>query len=157
MKTKNSLSDLIRNASVAKCDASLNLRQNADKKAAFLRHRDICKKLVELSDEFNAPCSFIVYFSVGTDAHKPSVFEKGYKKFDEEKARAILTMAKTFALHNGMKTPTDRVYHALTKFYTKISTDLEYYNKRVAAMTPNKNWENVNAIVNAIVGNTVFA
>lgn len=84
-----------------------------------LNHHDVCKQIVAFSEESGFPIGVIVYIAVGTDAHKPSVFSEGYKKFDEAKAKRIVKMCKIFAEHFGISeaaSHSDKLVHALCRY-----------------------------------------
>mgnify|MGYP003294023909 CR=1 FL=1 len=118
----------------------------------------ICKGLVGLADGFNErdanghfikggvgfthtkggvakafPMSFLVYFACGSDCHKESVFRKGYKKFDEKKAKEILRMLKFFGTYNGNNalSRNDKVVHAVTKYYKCVSPKMADFKRDV--------------------------
>lgn len=145
---KKSLNVLVRLAAVAKIPSKLNLMQfKADKEKCAL-HKRICADLVRLSDEHKIPMSFLVYLAISKTAHKISEFNKGYTKFNEERAVAIIKMAKAFAAHNGMSTPSDRVYHAMDTIYSKVTTDYNEFIAKLELMPQNKKFANVKDLLN---------
>ena len=113
-------------------------------------HKDICTKLVEVSDREQVPMSFLVYFMVSKEAHKQSTFDKGYTKCDETKAAAVIKMSKAFAEFHGYGKPSDKVYHAMTAFYERKSQDYAEFEKILSTMTPNKKWATTKSICTAM-------
>jgi hypothetical protein len=113
---KTMLNDLIREE--AKKNVS---RYNFHpRKAEMLVHHNVCKQLVNLADKHNFPMGVLVYISVGTNAHRPCVFEKGYTKIDVEKAEKIISLCEIFAKRFGENTRTnDRVVHAISRYVDK--------------------------------------
>lgn len=132
---KGSLAEMIINAAknkypyIAKngmtiIDATTRKKLTEEEYNKLALHRDICKELVRLSTEFdNFPYSVLVYFAVGTDAHRPIAFNKGYKTINIPKAETILKWLKWFAEYN--KNPKfyacDKIVHAFAKFYNEYS------------------------------------
>lgn len=87
-------------------------------------HRSICQELVRLSEaNNNFPFTPLVYFAVGTDAHKKPIFDRGYKSINLEKATTILKWLDEFAKWN--KNPkyqtSDKIVHAFAKLYDTYS------------------------------------
>lgn len=150
MAKENGLETLIRLAAVNKIPSKYNLAQFKEDKERMALHKRICADVVRIADENKVPFSFLVYFAISKEAHKVSTFNKGYTKFDEDKAVAIIRMAKEFAAHNGMRTPSDRVYHAMTAFYERCSTDHDVFAARLATMTPTLKFNLVKDICHAL-------
>ena len=105
-------------------DAKTRKKLTDEEYAKVSLHRDICKELVRLSTQANNfPYSVLVYFAVGTDAHRPIAFNKGYKSINVPKAETILRWLKWFADYN--KNPKfyacDKIVHAFTKLYNEYS------------------------------------
>lgn len=119
-------------------------------------HHNICVKLVEIVDGFNSrnskghfcpngfthtkngvikafPLSFAVYFLVSKEAHKQTTFEKGYTRIDEKKGTEILKMLKFFGEYNGNTSLSrnDKVVHAVTKYYEKVSPKVKDFKADV--------------------------
>lgn len=93
-------------------------------------HRDICRKLVDLSDTYQIPIAQLVYFAIATNAHKSDIFAKGYKTFREEKAKTIIQWLEQFAKYNKnpkLVTNAD-VIHVFSKYYDKKSTKKKDFN-----------------------------
>lgn len=150
MAKENGLETLIRLAAVNKIPSKYNLAQFKADKERMALHKRICADLVRIADEHKVPLTYLVYFSVSKEAHRIVNFNKGYAKFDEDKAVAIIRMAKEFAAHNGMRTPNDRVYHAMTAFYERCSTDHDVFAARLETMTPTLKFNLVKDICHAL-------
>lgn len=100
------------------------------------RHIDICQRLVGIADENEKfPMGVLVYIAVGKDAHKTATFERGYNRFNEEKARTILKWARIFADHsrNNRLFRNSDVIHALVRYYDTNSQNTEEFRKLVDA------------------------
>lgn len=152
MAEKLSLDVLVRLAASNKIPTKYNLAQFKEDKARMVLHKQICEDVVRIADENKVPITYLVYFMVGKDCHKVSTFNKGYVSCNPIKAMAIIRMAKEFAAHHGYKKPTDRVYHAMTAFYERVSTDYDVFAARLAAMQPNHNFTLVKDIYKAMGG-----
>lgn len=121
-------------------DGRYNLRQYADKR----QHKEICKKIVQVSDDFKDengkpfPICYIVYFMVGKNAHRLPVFEAGYTKCDEKKARRIISWALAFAkkMGNPKLARNDRVLHALTKYYERVGNKTSDFTDKIKTLSP---------------------
>lgn len=121
-------------------DTRFNLRQFADKRT----HHEICKKLVEVSDDYKDengkpfPITYLVYFMVGKNAHRISVFENGYTKCNEKKARRIISWAERFAkkMGNPKLSRNDRVLHVLTKYYEKVGEKTSDFTDKIKGLDP---------------------
>lgn len=140
---------------VANGDISL-LNEGANTEEAIR----ICKGLVSLADSFNErdasghfikggvgfthnksgvakpfPMSFLVYFAVGKDAHKEGTLRKGYTRFDEKKAKEILRMLKYWGTYNENPnlSRNDKVVHAITKYYERVSPKIADFKRDVEA------------------------
>lgn len=106
-------------------EASVNAsRYNLAQYAKRKEHHNICVNLVKIADANDFPMGVLVYIAVGTSAHKPSVFEKGYTHFDEKKAEKIIKLATIIdkKLNEGAKKKVnyrtnDRIIHTLSRYY----------------------------------------
>ena len=110
---KKTLNDLVRE------EAKKNVgRYNFVKdKESRVIHHNICKKLVELSDTHNFPMGVLVYIAIGTNTHRPCVFEKGYIRINEQKAERVIALCDIFAKKIGENTRTnDRLVHAVSRY-----------------------------------------
>ena len=127
-----------------------NLPQNKENR---LLHIDICKKLTALSDEFGGyPITYLVYFAVGKNAHRLPTFLGGYTKFDEKKAKKILSWLKLFAKHNKNEKlfRNANLAHALCRFYDKYSTKTEDFKAALAKYEPNPKVDNFTMVANGL-------
>lgn len=87
-------------------------------KEAMRKHNEICKELVKLADDNDFPMGVLVYIAVGTNAHRPMVFNKGYTKLNVKKAESVIHMANIVAKILGDKYRTnDRIIHTLSRYY----------------------------------------
>ena len=105
---------------------------------ARLRHIEICKKLVELSESNeNYALTALVYFADGKNAQRIPVFEQGYPEFDEKKAKTILKWLKMFAKHheNAKMFRNANIAHALCRFYDKYSKSTTKFKAALEAST----------------------
>lgn len=81
-------------------------------------HNQICKQLVKLADEFKFPMGVLVYFAVGTNAHRLNVFERGYNRINLKKANQVIKLCEVFGKKFGDKCRTnDKVVHMITRYY----------------------------------------
>ena len=80
-------------------------------------HHNVCKRLVEIADEQKIPMGVLVYVAIGTNAHRPIVFSKGYAKVDEKKVERVFALCEIFAKKFGANTRTnDKVVHAISRY-----------------------------------------
>lgn len=138
---KKSLADMIKEAASSKypyrnangmtmIDAKTRKKLSDEEYEKVSRHRSICQELVRLSSENkDFPFTALVYFAVGSDAHKKNVFEKGYKTINVTKAETILRWLDLFAKHN--KNPKfytcEKIVHAFAKYYdTQSKKDKDF-------------------------------
>lgn len=120
----------IRIAAATKLPSKYNLNQNKAAKESFNLHKEICSSLVEISEKYNVPCCYCIYFMVGKDAHKIVTFNKGYKKLNVEKGEAIIRMAQAYAKKCDFKA-NDAAYHAFTTYYEQGNTDADNFINNV--------------------------
>lgn len=95
----------------------------------FHQHNQICKKLVELSDNHNYPMTQLVYIAIGKNAHRPIVFEKGYVKIDEEKVELFMKLCEVFAKKFGSNWRTNAfLCHTIDRYLeiTKHRKELKF-------------------------------
>lgn len=96
------------------------------------KHHEICKELYRLSHEnSNYPYTSLVYFAIGSSAHKQNVFYEGYKTIDIQKATKILKWLDKLSKQckDDRFKRYDVVVHAVAKFYDKVSTNTNiFYN-----------------------------
>ena len=87
-------------------------------KETMRRHNDVCKGLVKIADENNIPMGVLVYIAVGTNAHRPCVFQKGYFSLDYKKTEQVIKMANIVSKILGEKYRTnDKIIHTLSRYY----------------------------------------
>ena len=111
---KKSLNELIREEALRN-KGCYNFHKAKELKRA---HNEVCKGLVKLADDNDFPMGVLVYIAVGTNAHRPCVFEKGYSKLNYKKAESVIKMANIVAKILGEKYRTnDRVIHTLSRYY----------------------------------------
>lgn len=81
-------------------------------------HNQICKQLVKLADENNFPMGVLVYFAVGTNAHRLNVFERGYRTINIKKALQVIKLCEVFGKKFGENCRTnDKVVHMIARYY----------------------------------------
>lgn len=113
----------------------------AQYKATRERHIEICKQLMQLSDEHSGyPITYLVYFAVGKNAHRLPTFLSGYKSINVKKANTILSWLKTFAGHenNERLFRNANVMHALVRFYEKRSSSTADFKAALDAYSSDK-------------------
>lgn len=105
-----------------------NLIHDAEKKAKRLAHHNACKALQAFSEESGLPVTILVYVGVGTNAHRPCVFEQGYKSFNEARTRKVVNMAKVFAKHMGKPNLVHNanLIHALSRYESQGNKSKEF-------------------------------
>ena len=94
---------------------------------------DICKKLVNVVDSHKGlSMPTLVYFAVGTSAHKPSLFVKkgGYSSYDEKKVDKILSLCAIIGEKFGEKyTYLPELVHLLSRYYDVNKGDVDTLKK----------------------------
>lgn len=147
---ENSLDSIIRAAATSKIAPKYNLPQYKEEKERLLNRKNICGELVSLADEHNVPMSFLVYFAVSKQSHRPTNFEKDFAKFNKDKALAIIRMAQAFGKYHGYKKPSDKVYHALCAYYERCTTSYTRFLNELRHMTVNNKFPTAKAIMQAM-------
>lgn len=110
---KKTLNDLVRE----EAQKNVGCYNFCKDKAIRINHHNVCKRLVEIADEKNIPMGVLVYVAVGTNAHRPIVFNKGYYKVDEQKVERVFALCEIFAKKFGANTRTnDKVVHAISRY-----------------------------------------
>lgn len=129
---KKTLNDLVREE--AKKNVS---RYNfAKDKASKILHHNICKRLVEIADTYNFPMGVLVYIAIGTNAHRPCVFEKGYMKIHEQKIERVIALCDIFAKKFGEETRTnDKLVHAVSRYVDLCGGGVLKFRQLVNAMS----------------------
>lgn len=118
MKT-NSVENRIREVAEKPISGRLNLVQYKKEKAKALKHKDVCKQIVEFADgNPYMPIYAILACGVAADAFKNSTFDKGYTKFNGAKAGTCYKMARAYNEKMGIKgQPNDVVWRLVARYY----------------------------------------
>lgn len=98
MKYQGNLLKLIREESLQSVGVMNDLSQ-----LEKYHHNEICKKLISLAEKHSYPITQVVYVAVGKNAHRPNVFENGYKKIDIERFEQVIKLCDVFAKKFGTK------------------------------------------------------
>jgi len=109
-------------------DSKLNLVQFKREREKAMRHKAICEAIVSFSKEnIYMPMYAILSVGVGANAVKNDIFNKGYRKFDSEKAQRVFDMAVIFTKGIGKKVnaPNDVAYRICNKYYSEVSESIE--------------------------------
>lgn len=134
MEKKMTLNDLVRKEA-RKNIGAYNFIKNPEEKARKRTHNLACKALVKFADEHDFPMGVLVYIGVGTSAHKPSVFDKGYKGFNEKKALAVLKLCEIFARRWGAEYRNNALLvHACSRYYELNKGKVSLFKQRVKEM-----------------------
>lgn len=126
------------------CKANVGKYNFVKDKEVRVRHHNVCKELQAFADESGFPIGVLVYIGVGTDAHKSSAFEKGYKKFNLAKAKRVVKMCKIFAERMGgneKMAHCDKLVHAVCRFDDLFADQgkIGFFRERVNMLPkPNK-------------------
>lgn len=104
-----------------------NLTQFKKEKARLLAHKNVCQQVIDFSKEnVHMPMYAILSAGISSNAFKNSEFEKGYKKFDAEKAKAVYEIANVYNKAMGNKCmPSDVLYRVAIKYYNNVSHNVE--------------------------------
>ena len=105
-------------------------------------HIEVCKKLVDLSDSHGKyPVTYLVYFSIGKNAHRTEVFDKGYSRIDEDKAETVFKMLEMFSYwHENPKLfRNPNTAHIFCKYYENRGGNVDFgkFKREIEAYTPN--------------------
>lgn len=134
MKDTMTLNELVR-AEAMKNVSRYNFHP---RKAEMIAHHNVCKGLVNLADKHDFPMGVLVYIAVGTNAHRPCVFEKGYRKIDVEKAEKVIALCEIFAKRFGANTRTnDRLVHAVSRYVDRCGGGVLKFRQLCNAMDVN--------------------
>lgn len=134
-----------------------NLIHDAEKRAKKMAHHNACKALQAFATESGFPITVLVYIGVGTNAHRPCVFEQGYAEFKESRTRKIVNMAKTFANHMGQPNLAHNanLIHALCRYEAQgnkskdFATIVKGLDKATFSM---RNYKNAKEVANYLFG-----
>lgn len=80
-------------------------------------HHNVCKQLMEYHQSSGFPITVLVYIAVGTNAHRPMVFEKGYQRFDKERLDKAIKYCTIFSKKYGEQYRTNAlVAHGICRY-----------------------------------------
>ena len=80
-------------------------------------HHNVCKQLMEYHQSSGFPITILVYIAVGTNAHRPMVFEKGYQRFDKERLDKAIKYCTIFGKKYGEQYRTNAlVAHGICRY-----------------------------------------
>jgi esterase/lipase superfamily enzyme len=125
-------------------DSKLNLVQYKEERERVMRHKAVCEAVIAFKANHKfMPMYAILSVGVSAGAFKNAEFEKGYKSFDEVKARAVYEMACIYneAINKGNEAPNDVVYRVCSKYYKKHNGSADIiadFSKSVAKMGKKK-------------------
>lgn len=128
MKT-NSVENRIRNVAENPIDGKLNLVQYKKEKAKAIVHKNVCEQIVNFADgNPYMPIYAILACGVAADAFKNATFDKGYRKFDAEKAETCFKMARAYNEKMGIiGQPNDVVWRLVARYYDKKSCNFDTF------------------------------
>ena len=128
---ENSVENRIAEVASKPISGKLNLAQFKKEKAKALIHKGVCGQVLDFAKgNPYMPIYAILLTGVSSDAFKSAAFEKGYKKFNAEKAKATFEMSRAYTKKMGIKgQPNDVVWRLMSKFYDKVSTDYADFEK----------------------------
>lgn len=104
--------------------AEANKTINDNEKESVKLHNKICKDIVRCMEKYNIPIGTIIYTSVGTSAHKPHIFHKGYLRFDEKRLDDVMRLNYIFTKRFGEQWRRREVLiHALCRYIDTAKTN----------------------------------
>jgi len=114
-------------AAESKIEGKYNLVQFKKEKAKMMAHRAVCQSVIAFSKEnVHIPMYVILSAGISAGAFKNAEFEKGYKRFNPEKVKAVFEMAKAYNAAMGKDCmPSDVLYRVAMKYYKEVSTNVE--------------------------------
>lgn len=115
----------------SKLDGKYNLVQYKKQKAKMLAHKSICEAVVAFSKEnVHIPMYVILSAGIHSNAFKNTEFEKGYKRFNADKVKAIYNMAKAYNVAMGNDSmPSDVMYRVCMKYFKEVSSNMDDFMK----------------------------
>lgn len=115
----------------SKIDGKYNLVQFKREKAKMMAHRAVCQSVIAFSKEnVHIPMYVILSAGISAGAFKNAEFEKGYKRFDAEKVKAVYEMAKAYNVAMGKDSmPSDVLYRVAMKYYKEVSHNVNDFMK----------------------------
>ena len=130
MKT-NSVENRIREVAENPISGRLNLVQFKKEKAKALTHKQVCEQVVDYANgNPYMPIYAVLACGIAADAFKNATFDKGYKRFNKEKADTCFKMARAYNTKMGIKgQPNDVVWRLVARFYEKVSSNFEDFEK----------------------------
>lgn len=134
MKKNGNLEMMVRATANNPIDTKLNLVQFKKQKAKALRHKNVCKEVVDFADKNpSMPFYAILSIGVGSGSFKVSEYNKGYIHFNKNKTYACLRMAEIYNKTLGIKgKPSDITWRLVNRFYNKVSHNEHEFEKILA-------------------------
>ena len=135
---KNNIETAIRNIAANKLNGKYNLAQykeggsKYEEKQKAVLHKQICERIVAFSEaNKDIPLYFILSVGVAKNACKMTEFQKGYKKFNEEKVIIVAKMGRAYNDYNGQgkKKMSDVTIRLITRYYEKVSENYDTFLK----------------------------
>lgn len=113
-------------AAESKIEGKYNLVQYKKEKAKMMAHRNVCQSVIAFSKEnVHIPMYVILSAGISAGAFKNAEFEKGYKRFNAEKVKAVYEMAKAYNIAMGKDSmPSDVLYRVAMKYYKEVSNNV---------------------------------
>lgn len=117
----------IEEAAKANIGGKYNLVQFRKEKERLMVHKSVCQSVLAFRDEnVHMPMYAILSCGISAGAFKNEEFNKGYKKFDAEKAKAVFEMAKAYNVAMGGKgMPSDVLYRVAMRYYKHVSHNVD--------------------------------
>ena len=117
-------------AAESKIEGKYNLVQYKREKAKMMAHRAVCQSVIAFSKEnVHIPMYVILSAGISAGAFKNAEFERGYKRFNPEKVKAVFEMAKAYNVAMGKDSmPSDVLYRVAMKYYKEVSHNVEDFN-----------------------------
>lgn len=121
----------IKEMASSKLAGKYNLVQFKAEKEKAMTHKAVCQQVIAFAEEnVHMPMYAILSAGISAGAFKNEEFEKGYKKFDANKAKAVYEMANAYNKAMGGKgMPSDVLYRVAMKYYKKVSTKVDDFKK----------------------------
>ena len=136
-----SVESRILESATSKIDSKLNLAQYKKEREKAMKHKAICKAVLAFKEEHNyMPMYAILSVGISAGAFKNEEFEKGYTKFDKEKAKAVFDMAVALTKKVGKEeaAPNDVAYRICSKYYKLMSHNVADFEAALAKIGKGK-------------------